>query len=34
MDALEKGFGLEELRVDPQSGEVSGPGAAKSWIER
>ena len=26
MDALEKGFGLEELRVDPQSGEVSGPG--------
>ena len=26
MAALEKGFGLEELRVDPQSGEVSGPG--------
>ena len=26
MDALEKGFGLEELRVDPQSGEVTGPG--------
>jgi TolB-like protein/DNA-binding winged helix-turn-helix (wHTH) protein len=26
MDTLEKGFGLKELRVDPQSGEVSGPG--------
>ena len=26
MDALEQGFRLEELRVDPQSGEVSGPG--------
>ncbi len=29
MDALEKGFGLEELRVDPQSGEVSGPGGSE-----
>jgi TolB-like protein/DNA-binding winged helix-turn-helix (wHTH) protein/Tfp pilus assembly protein PilF len=25
MNALEQGFQLEELRVDPQSGEVSGP---------
>ena len=26
MDALEQGFQLDELRVDPQAGEVSGPG--------
>jgi len=29
MDALEQGFRLEELRVDPQSGEVSGPGGSE-----
>ena len=26
MDALEQGFQLDDLRVDPQTGEVAGPG--------
>ncbi len=26
MDALEQGFQLDDLRVDPLTGEVSGPG--------